>query len=244
MKELIAVGSHENRMTSVEIAELTGKSHRNVMRDIRTLIDQGAINELNFELVEYRDAKGEARPMYNLDYVGTMTLITGYDSVTRSKVVNRWFVLEQEQVANAHKLPTNYKEALVHLLAKVEENEKLTLQIVTDRPKTIFADAVAASHTSILIGELAKLINQNGIDIGQNRLFEWMRENGYLIKRLGTDRNMPTQKSMELELFEVKERTINDPNGSVRITKTVKVTGKGQLYFINKFIGGGSRKAA
>lgn len=112
-----------------------------------------------------------------------------------------------------------------------EENERM-------RPKEIFADAVSASHTSILIGDLAKLLKQNGVEIGQKRLFIWMRENGYLIKRNGADWNMPTQKSMELGLFEVKESTTNNPDGSVRINRTTKVTGKGQQYLINKFLGG------
>lgn len=101
------------------------------------------------------------------------------------------------------------------------------------RPKEIFADAVSTSHTSILIGELAKLLKQNGVDTGQNKLFAWMRENGYLIKRKGTDWNMPTQKAMEMGLFEVKESTVNNPDGSVRINKTTKVTGKAQIYFLN-----------
>lgn len=106
------------------------------------------------------------------------------------------------------------------------------------KPKEIFADAVATSHTSILIGDLAKLLKQNGIETGQKRLFDWLRENGYLIKRKGADWNMPTQKAMELGLFEVKESTVNNPDGSVRINRTTKVTGKGQQYFINKFLGG------
>lgn len=101
------------------------------------------------------------------------------------------------------------------------------------RPKEIFADAVSTSHTSILIGELAKLLKQNGVDTGQNKLFAWMRENGYLIKRKGTDWNMPTQKAMEMGLFEVKESTVNNPDGSVRINKTTKATGKAQIYFLN-----------
>lgn len=117
-----------------------------------------------------------------------------------------------------------------------EKNKKLIADNQRMQPKEIFADAVAASHTSILIGDLAKLIKQNGVEIGQKRLFEWMRENGYLIKRKGADWNMPTQKSMELELFEVKESTINNPDGSIRINKTTKVTGKGQQYFVNKFL--------
>lgn len=114
--------------------------------------------------------------------------------------------------------------------------EQLKTKIEEDKPKVLFAKAVEASKTSILIGELAKLIKQNGYDIGQKRLFEWLRENGYLIKRLGTDHNMPTQKSMDLGLFEIKVRTINNPDGSIKTTKAPKVTGKGQQYFINKFL--------
>lgn len=126
-------------------------------------------------------------------------------------------------------------------LAVLEAQKTIELQnqeIERMKPKEIFADAVATSHTSILIGDLAKLLKQNGIETGQKRLFEWLRENGYLIKRKGADWNMPTQKAMEMKLFEVKESTVNNPDGSVRINKTTKVTGKGQQYFINKFIGG------
>lgn len=104
-------------------------------------------------------------------------------------------------------------------------------------PKALFADAVSASQSSILIGELAKLLKQNGVDMGQNRLFGYLRENGYLVKRQGSDRNMPTQKSMELGLFEIKEHNHINSNGVNVTTKTPKVTGKGQQYFINNFLG-------
>lgn len=119
-----------------------------------------------------------------------------------------------------------------------EQNIELIGDVKRMRPKEIFADAVAASHTSILVGDLAKLLKQNGIDFGQKRLFNWLREKGYLIKRNGSDWNMPTQKAMELRLFEVKESTVSNPDGSVRINRTTKVTGKGQQYFINKFVEG------
>ncbi len=114
---------------------------------------------------------------------------------------------------------------------------ELTTKIELDKPKTIFADAVSASHTSILIGDLAKLIKQNGVNIGQKRMFEWMREKGYLIKRQGSDYNSPTQRSMELGLFEIKETAITHSDGHTTVNKTTKVTGKGQQYFINKFLG-------
>lgn len=115
-------------------------------------------------------------------------------------------------------------------------NVMLEQKIEADKPKVIFADSVSAAQTSILVGDLAKLIKQNGINIGQNRLFEWLRDNGYLIKG-GSSKNMPTQKAADMGLFEVKESTVNNPDGSVRVTKTTKVTGKGQVYFINKFLG-------
>lgn len=108
-------------------------------------------------------------------------------------------------------------------------------QIERDRPKVLFADSVSASHTTILIGELAKIIKQNGVDMGQNRLFQWMRENGYLVSRQGSDYNMPTQRSMELGLFTIKETTITHADGHTSINKTTKVTGKGQVYFVEKF---------
>lgn len=126
--------------------------------------------------------------------------------------------------------------------AKLEEikhtNFYLCQKIEKDKPKVLFADAVATAKTSILIGELAKILKQNGIDTGEKRLFEWLRGNGYLIKRKGTDYNAPTQQSMDMNLFEVKETAISHSDGHTTVNKTTKVTGKGQAYFINKFLGG------
>lgn len=122
-----------------------------------------------------------------------------------------------------------------------EEQEKrraLETQIETDKPKVLFAGAVETSKSSILIGELAKIIKQNGINIGQNRLFEWMRQNGYLIRRNGSDYNMPTQRAMEMGLFEIKETSIVHADGHTSISKTPKVTGKGQVYFVDLFLSG------
>lgn len=115
---------------------------------------------------------------------------------------------------------------------------RLETKVREDKPKVLFADAVSASHTSILVGELAKLLRQNGADIGQNRLFAWLRDNGYLIRRSGTDYNMPTQRAMDMGLFTIKETAITRSDGSITISKTVKVTGKGQTYFVNRFLGG------
>lgn len=136
-------------------------------------------------------------------------------------------VLIMGRALEAQKLATaKLADKLLTLEAKAAE----------DRPKVLFAEAVETSHTSILVGDLAKLLKQNGVNIGQKRLFQWLRDNGYLMKS-GTSKNMPTQRAADMGLFEVKERAINNPDGSVMVTKTTKVTGKGQTYFVAKFLG-------
>lgn len=123
---------------------------------------------------------------------------------------------------------------------KAEQEKRMALEVKMEeqKPKVLFAESVEAAKTSILIGELAKLLKQNGINIGQNRLFEWLRNNGYLIKRQGSDYNMPTQRAMEMGLFEIKETTITHSDGHIHVSKTPKVTGKGQVYFVNLFVSG------
>lgn len=117
-----------------------------------------------------------------------------------------------------------------------EQRKQLEVKVEHDRPKVLFAESVSASKTSILVGELAKILKQNGVDTGQTRLFAWMRENGYLIKRRGNDYNMPTQRAMEMKLFEVKETSVTHSDGHISVNKTPKVTGKGQVYFVNKIM--------
>ncbi|MCY8242989.1 phage antirepressor [Bacillus haynesii] len=114
--------------------------------------------------------------------------------------------------------------------------EKQNKQIETMKPKALFAEAVETSESSVLVGELAKIIQQNGVMIGPKKLFQWLRENGYLIRKKGESYNLPTQRSMDMGLFEIKKRTVNNPDGSIRVTRTPKVTGKGQVYFVNKFV--------
>ena len=143
----------------------------------------------------------------------------------------RHYFLQLEKMWNSPEMVM--KRALEYADKKVLE---LKGKIELDKPKVLFADSVSSSKTSILVGELAKLIKQNGVDIGQKRLFDWLRENGYLIKRKGTDYNMPTQKSMDLGIFEIKETSITHSDGHISVNKTPKVTGKGQVYFINKFL--------
>ena len=133
----------------------------------------------------------------------------------------------------------NSPEKIMARALRIAEKELSTLKLDVERmkPKEIFADSVASSHTSILIGELAKILKANGHETGQKRLFETLRQDGFLIKRKGSDFNMPSQKSMELGLMEIKETAINNPDGSIRVSKTTKVTGKGQIYFVNRYCG-------
>lgn len=148
----------------------------------------------------------------------------------RGKKARRYFI----QIENAWNDP----EALMARALKMADAkiDRLESKIEDDAPKVLFANAVAASESPMLIGELAKVIKQNGVDIGEKRLFDWMRSHGYLINRRGTDYNAPTQKSMDMELFKVKETAITHGDGHVTVSRTTKVTGKGQQYFINKFL--------
>ena len=154
---------------------------------------------------------------------------------TKSQEIRDYFIaVEKEHKALMADPRIQMAMGLKSAQLMLEQKDKIIEEM---KPKALFADAVSASQSSILIGELAKLLKQNGVDMGQNRLFGYLRENGYLVKRQGSDRNMPTQKSMELGLFEIKEHNHINSNGVNVTTKTPKVTGKGQQYFINKFLG-------
>ncbi len=155
----------------------------------------------------------------------------------RGKEIRKYFIQVEKDFNSPEKIMARALKIAEHQISVLKlENVEHKKQIETDKPKVIFADAVSVSKTSILIGELAKILKQNGVDTGEKRLFIYLRDNGYLIKRKGTDYNSPTQKSMELGLFEVKETSVSHSDGHVSISKTTKVTGKGQQYFINKFL--------
>ena len=154
----------------------------------------------------------------------------------KGKQFRKYFIQVEEAWNTPEQVMARALQMANRMVDKLKkDNAYLLEKAEADAPKVLFADAVAASHTSILIGDLAKLIRQNGVEVGQNRLFQWLRDNGYLCCT-GERYNLPTQKSMELKLFEVKETTISNPDGSIRITRTTKVTGKGQAYFVNKFL--------
>lgn len=148
----------------------------------------------------------------------------------KGKEVRQYFIQVEKDFNSPEKIMARA------LLMADKKIHKLETQIEADRPKVLFADAVSASKSSCLIGELAKILKQNGIDIGQNKLFQWLRSNGYLISRRGESWNQPTQKSMQLGLFELKKTNINHADGHTTVNTTTKVTGKGQQYFINKFL--------
>lgn len=222
-------------MTSREIAEYTGKRHSDVMEAIRTMEPAWEkVNGRKFPLVKYKDAKGEMRPEYQLSKTECLYVATKFNDEARARLILRWEELEQEQ---KHRLPQSFSEALMLAAQQAQELEQKELQLQAQAPKVRFAEAVETSTRSCLVAELAKIITQNGYEIGQNRLFKWMRSQGYLGKQ-GEYYNLPTQRAMELGLFEVKKTSISKPDGTVLVTTTPKVTGKGQVYFVNKLLKG------
>lgn len=228
-------------MTSLQIAEVTGKEHKSVLRDIRNLIEglsnNNEIGGYTFVPTYYLDSQGKKQPMYELNKKECLLLASGYDIVLRAKIINRWEELEKQNhnQLQPFKVPTTFREALLLSAEQQEVIEKQQLQLTEQAPKVLFASAVETAKQSCLVGELSKILKQNGIEIGQNRLFEWLRKNNYLCSK-GECYNLPTQKAMELGLFEVKKGTVVNADGSVRVTTTTKVTGKGSIYFINKFL--------
>ncbi|MDU2396365.1 MAG: phage antirepressor KilAC domain-containing protein [Streptococcus mitis] len=181
----------------------------------------------NFGNQTGRGGHNKVDHIIKLDMAKEIAMIQRTD---KGKEVRQYFIQVEKDF--------NSPEKIMARALKIADNKihKLEAQMEADKPKVLFANAVSASQTSILIGDFAKLLRQNGRDIGQNRLFSWLRENGFLISRKGNSWNMPTQKSMDLGLFEIKERTHHEPNGTIRISKTTKITGKGQVYFMEKLL--------
>ncbi|PTJ86920.1 oxidoreductase [Staphylococcus hyicus] len=198
------------------------------------MTEYGFENGIDFiSQVEKVHGQKRARTYEQVNHILTLDTAKEIAMIQRSepgKRARQYFI----QVEKAWNSP----EMVMQRALKIANNTILQLetQIERDKPKVMFADAVDTSTSSILVGELAKLISQNGVKIGQNRLFQWLRDNGYLIKKQGESYNLPTQRSMDLKIMDIKKRTQNNPDGSIRVTRTTKITGKGQQYFINKFL--------
>lgn len=230
---------NEPMFVGKDVADILG--YQNGSRDVNTHVEKE-------DRLKYRiGTSGQAREMTIINESGLYSLVIS-SKLPTAKEFKHWVtheVLPSIRKHGAYMTPETIEKAIydpdfiINLATQLKNEQAKTAALKADnetmKPKALFADAVATSHTSILIGDLAKLIRQNGVDIGQNRLFAWLREHGYLIGS-GDRRNMPTQRAMDLGLFDIKERTFQNPDGSVRITKTTKVTGKGQQYFINKFL--------
>lgn len=196
------------------------------------------------------DGSGQNRQMTIINESGLYSLVLS-SKLPTAKQFKRWVtseVIPSIRKHGAYITPDKLEEVLLkpdtliqlaqNLKDEQEKRRALEVKVEEQKPKVLFAESVEAAKTSILIGELAKLLKQNGINIGQNRLLEWLRNNGYLIKRQGSDYNMPTQRAMEMGLFEIKETTITHSDGHIHVSKTPKVTGKGQVYFVNLFLSG------
>ena len=234
MNELINItlnDSHEPVVSGRQLHEALGVKTK-YADWFNRMIEYGFTENQDFLLLKNEQQTGrgghnKVDHIIKLDMAKEIAMIQRTD---RGKQVRQYFIQVEKDFNSPEKIMARA------LLMADQKVNKLEAQIEADKPKVLFADAVSASHTSILVGDLAKLISQNGYKIGGNRLFVWLRENGYLIKRKGSDWNMPTQRSMEMKLFEIKESTITHPDGHISVSKTVKVTGKWQQYFINKFL--------
>ena len=239
-------------LDSREVAEMVGMRHADLMRSIDRYIDvmgkNAKLRSSNFFIERtYKQAgNGKEVKRYDITKKGCEMVankLTGEKGILfTAEYVERFNQMEEadrqpKELTGRELMAKALIEAQKLLAERDATIAKRNEQIAVLTPKGIFADAVTASKTSILVGGLAKLIKQQGIDIGQKRLFAWMRENGFLIKS-GTEKNMPTQRAMDMKLFEVKEGSFVDGNGVNRITRTTKVTGKGQVYFVNKFLNG------
>lgn len=231
-------------LDSREVAEMVGKEHNKLLRDIRvymTQLDASKVGHTDFFTEsQYTDKSNRQKPCYLLTKKGCEFIahrLTGVKGTEfTAKYINRFHEMEDTIKTQLPRGNDLIALAVIEAQKMIAERDK---QIERMKPKEVFADAVSTSKDAILIGDLAKLISQNGYRTGQNRLFDWLRKNGYLIKS-GSSRNRPVQRYVEQGLFEVKETAINMPNGNVRTALTTKVTGKGQLYFVNKFLQKGS----
>lgn len=229
-------------LDSREVAEMVGKEHNKLLRDIRVYITQLDASKVGhtdfFTESQYTDKSNRQKPCYLVTKKGCEFIahkLTGVKGTEfTAKYINRFHEMEDTIKTQLPQGNDLIALAVIEAQKMIAERDK---QIERMKPKEIFADAVSASKGAILIGDLAKLISQNGYRIGQNRLFDWLRNNGYLIKS-GSSRNRPIQRYVEQGLFEVKETAINMPNGNVRTALTTKVSGKGQQYFVNKFLKG------
>lgn len=227
-------------LDSREVAEMVGKEHNMLLRDIRRYVEQLGQSKIAqsdfFKESTYKNKQNKEQPCYLVTKKGCEFIahkLTGVKGTEfTAKYINRFHEMEDTIKTQLPQGNDLIALAVIEAQKMIAERDK---QIERMKPKEIFADAVSASETSILVGDLAKLISQNGYKIGQKRLFEWLRTNNFLIKS-GSSRNMPQQRFVEQGLFEVKESNIQNPDGSVRITRTTKVTGKGQIYFVNKFM--------
>ncbi|WP_074412901.1 phage antirepressor KilAC domain-containing protein [Streptococcus suis] len=234
MNELINVtlnDNHEPVVSGRQLHEALGvKTPYSMWFD--RMIEYGFTENQDFLLNNFvkqtgRGGHNKVDHIIKLDMAKEIAMIQRTD---KGKQVRAYFIQIEKDYNNPEKIMARA------LLMADKKVHKLEAQIEADRPKVLFADAVSASKSSCLIGELAKILKQNGIDIGQNKLFQWLRSNGYLISRRGESWNQPTQKSMQLGLFELKKTNINHADGHTTVNTTTKVTGKGQQYFINKFL--------
>lgn len=237
MYEITTINKIGQTMSSREIADLTGKRHDHVLRDCDALnenYEKMGFPKIGEGYYTHPNTGNQQHREYRLTKMQTFDLMTGYSAELRIKVNRRWAELEAKEQAH-QQIPQSFSEALRLAAEQAEKIEAQQKQLQAQAPKVLFADTVIGSQSSCLIGELAKLITQKGYEIGEKRLFKWLRENHYLGTR-GEYYNIPNQQYIEQGLFELKKGTRSGNGGVMHTTITPKVTGKGQVYFVNKFL--------
>lgn len=243
MRELVIMQNQQAVTSSLQVAEVFKKEHKKVLRDIRSLVKKDGANfgpvRKMFEETNYTDSKGEIRPMYFMNRDGFTLLAMGYTGAKamefKLKYINAFNQMENkiktEQMADNPDLliARGYKAALEKTKTLELENKKM-------KPKALFADAVSTSKSTIDVGQMAKILRGSGLNIGRDRFYAWLRDNGFVIKAKGRSWNSPTQKALDMNVLRLSEKISDNPDGSVTINTKTVVTGKGQIYFVNKLV--------
>lgn len=237
--ELIPIREHDGKqaVSGRELHEFLGLG-RDYTTWFKKMVEYGFTAGVDYLPISGEVAREGRGAVSRVDHAVSIDMAKHIGMVQRTergRQIRDYFIEVEKRARQAPALPASYADALRELASSVEQNAALEAKVAEDAPKVLFADSVATSDTTILVGDLAKILKGNGVEVGGTRLFEWLRRDGFLIKRRGADWNSPTQRAMELGLFRLKETAVTHSDGHVTVNKTPKVTGKGQTYLVSYY---------